>query len=148
MTRGKGKGTKEILSRSEEDLLRAEQHDLQGALKDTEFGIGTAAEQIDKDKIKKQIQGIDRAIAERQAPRLKGSEKDAMAKEAEEIEAELREGMPTKHEMDHPGSNPGAVRKHMSWDKRNSDKIERYRYIQKCLNPDDPRSVENLRRDR
>lgn len=148
MTRGKGK-VKEILSKAEEELLRSEQRDLQGALRETEqYGIGTAAEQIDKDKIKKQITGIDRAIAERQAPKLKGMEKDAMAQEAEQIEAELREGMPTREEMRHPGRNPGAVRKHMSWDKRNSDKIERYRYIQKCLNPDEPRSIENLRREK
>jgi len=146
MTRGKGK-VKEILSTTEREVLQGERRELQDALKN-EYGVGTSAQQIDKDKIKKQIDNIDRAIADREPPKVRGAEKDAMAKESERIEEELREGMPTRDEMRYPVRNPGAVRKHMNWDKRNSEKIERYRYIQRVLNPDDPRSVENLRKDK
>ena len=148
MVRGKGK-MKELLSESEKEALLNEKQELQATIKErSQYGIGTAAEQIDQSIIKKQIDKIDQAIADREPPKLRAVDKNAMAKEAEEIEAELREGMPTKNEMDHPGSNPGAVRKHMNWDARNRDKIERYRYIQRCLNPEDPRSVENLRKEK
>lgn len=143
----RSKGHKEILSSTEKEVLQGEKRELQDSLK-TEFGVGTAAQQIDKAKIQKQIDNIDRAIAERQVPKVRGAEKDAMAREAERIEEELREGMPTRDEMRYPVKNPGAVRKHMNWDKRNAPKIERYRYIQRILNPDDPRSVENLRKDK
>jgi hypothetical protein len=56
--------------------------------------------------------------------------------------------MPTRDEMRFPAKNPGAVRKHMAWSTKNAQRIERYRYIQRVLNPDDPRSVENLRREK
>ena len=148
MVRGKGK-MKELLSESEKEALLNEKQELQSTIKErSQYGIGTAAEQIDQSIIKKQIDRIDQAIAEREPPKLRGADKDAMAKEAEEIEKQLREGMPTRDEMDHPGNNPGAVRKHMNWDKRNAGNIERYRYIQRCLHPEDPRSIENLRREK
>jgi len=150
MVRARGTGKhKELLSQSEKEAMLSDKKELQETIRDrSQYGIGTAADQIDQAVIKKQIDRIDRAIADREPPKLRGADKDSMAKEAEEIEQELREGMPTKNEMDHPGSNPGAVRKHMNWDKRNQEKIERYRYIQRCLNPEDPRSIENLRKEK
>ena len=152
MVRSKGtavKAPKEILSEAEKQTLQEEKRSLQDALKEAgQYGVGTQAEQMDKATIQKQIDRIDQAIVSREAPRVRGSEKDDLIKEAEAIENELREGMPTRDEMDHPAKNPGAVRKHMNWSSRNNAKIERYRYIQRIINPEDPRSVENLRRDK
>jgi hypothetical protein len=148
MVRGSGK-TKEILTPSEKSGLLDEKHELQGTLKETQqYGRGTAAEQLDQAALQRQINNIDRVIAEREPPRLSGAKKDEMSKEAEQIENELREGMPTRDEMRFPAKNPGAVRKHMAWSNKNAQRIERYRYIQRVLNPDDPRSVENLRREK
>jgi hypothetical protein len=70
-----------------------------------------------------------------------------LAKEAQEIERKLQEGMPTREEMAHPSRNPGAVRKHLNWTARNNPLIQRYKTIQRTINPDDPHSIENLRRD-
>jgi len=71
-----------------------------------------------------------------------------MAKESDRLEQEMSVGMPSWDEMRHPSKNPGAVRKHMTWNSRNFDKIERYRRIQMILNPGEEKSVENLRKDR
>lgn len=145
----RSRGHKEILSRTEKETLVDAKKDLEQTLKDKrEAGIGTAAEQIDEGAIQREIKRIDNAIHDREAPRVRGIEKDRLAKEAQDIERKLQEGMPTKEEMAHPSSNPGAVRKHLNWAARNTPDIERYRYIQKVINPDDPRSVENLRREK
>lgn len=148
MVRGSGK-MKELLSASEKENLLDQKRELQDSIKDaTMYGKGTAAEQIDQAKAQKQIDNIDKAIADREPPKVKGSQKDALVAEVEQLEAEIREGMPTRDEMRYPARNPGAVRKHMGWSSRNAQKIERYRYLQRLLNPDDPRSIENLRREK
>ena len=148
MVRGSGK-TKELLSSTErEGLIDAKRELLDTQKELTQFGKGTAAEQLDQAAIQRQIRNIDKAIADREPPKLRGAQKDELAKEAEEIENRLREGMPTRDEMRFPGRNPGAVRKHMAWSAKNTQNIERYRYIQRVINPDDPRSVENLRREK
>ena len=148
MVRGSGK-TRELLSPAEKEGLLDQKRELQDTLKETQqYGKGTTAEQLDQAALGRQIASIDQAIASREPPKLRGGQKDDMAKEAEVIEAELREGMPTRDEMRFPAKNPGAVRKHMAWSAKNAQKVERYRYIQRVLNPDDPRSVENLRREK
>ena len=65
-----------------------------------------------------------------------------------EIEDRLVVGMPTRYEMDHPARCPGAVRKHLAWLSRNNPLIERYVEIQKILRPEEPKSVEALRKDK
>jgi len=148
MTRGKGKNV-EILSPSERQVLEDEKRELQDSLKEADqYGKGTAAEQMDRSTIKKQIDRIDHEIDSRQAPKVRGAAKDDLVKEAEELALRLQENMPTKDEMRYPVKNPGAVRKHMNWCKKNAVNVERYRYIQRIINPEDPRSVENLRKEK
>jgi hypothetical protein len=146
----RGKGTmKEILSTTEKESLLDQKRELQDTLKETQsYGKGTAAEQLDQQAIQKQIDRIDTVIADRQPPKLRGSEKDELAKEIEQLEESMREGMPTRDEMRFPARNPGAVRKHMLWNQRHAKNIERYRYLQRLINPEAPRSVENLRREK
>ena len=150
MTRGKGKEKKEeYLSLTEKNVLLDQKQDYEMQLKDlNEFGQGTAAAQMDKGNIQKQINRIENTIAEREPPKMTGSRKDQLIKEAEDIKAQLSVGMPTRDEMDHPAKNPGAVRKHMRWNDRNQVLIERFRTIQRLINPDEPESIENLRRDK
>lgn len=149
MVRGKGTKKQEFLSTTEKDVLAGQRADLVTQLKDlNEFGQGTAAAQIDKGSIQKQIDRIDRTIDERQPPKISGSRKDELIKEAGDIEEKLRIGMPTREEMNHPAKNPGAIRKHMKWLERNNPLIERYRTIQRLVNPDEPKSVESLRVDK
>jgi hypothetical protein len=150
MVRAKGKQkVVELLSPMEKEGLYGEKQDLQTQLRDlTEFGQGTAAVQIDKSIIQKRIDRIDQAIAEREPPKISGSRKDELIKEVGEIKEKLRLGMPTREEMAHPAKNPGAVRKHMHWDAKNKTLIERFRTIQRLINPDEPESIENLRKDK
>jgi hypothetical protein len=136
-----------ILSQTEIEGLREEQRELQEQL-DTSYGVGTAASQIDKGRLKARIAEIDHIIGELSAPSVRGASKDRLVKEAEELEEQLAVGMPTRWEMDHPAKCPGAVRKHINWESRNRARIERYRYIQQVINPDAPRSVESLRKDK
>lgn len=148
MVRGKGHKVQEVLSVSEKDDLLSQKRELQDSLKEKKsYGIGTQAEQIDEVKIRRQIQHIDDAISSREV-KTTGPQKDALIKEEAALAEQLQVGLPTRDEMDHPARNPGAIRKHMSWTVRNQANIDRWRYIQKVLRPDDPRSIENMRREK
>ena len=134
MTRGKGK---HILSIAEREGLVSEKKDLENTLKDAQnYGSGGAG--IDSGKIKAQIASLDKGLHEGEAPRATGARKDTLAAEARQLKEEIMVGMPTQFEMDHPGKAPGAIGKHMNWDKRNADKIRRYKEIMRILEPQDP----------
>ncbi len=141
MTRGKGK---QVLSPSERESLLDEKRELENALKDAEsgeYGKGTSAA-VDTTALKRQIAGIDQALEKGEAPKLSSQERAAMAKEAEVLKERIIQGMPTRYEMDHPAMCPGAVRKHMNWDKRTQADRARYRFIMQNLDPEDPTSAD------
>lgn len=130
--------------------LKEEKNDLQQSLKEAEgFGEGTGRSP-DVAAIKSQINRIDKLIDEGKPGRLTGIQKDALSKEAAELEEKFMEGLPTKYEMDHPSKCPGAVRKHMKWLTRfeNTGMVDRYRTIQKLLNPGEELSIERLRKEK
>jgi hypothetical protein len=134
MTRGKGT-QKKILSISEREGLISEKKDLETNLKDaSQYGGG----QVNTGVIKQQINNLDKALHDGMAPKVAGIKKDALWAEAKQLKEEIMAGMPTQFEMDHPGRAPGAVGKHMNWDKRNADKIRRYKEIMRMLEPQDP----------
>ena len=142
MTRGKGN---KVLSISEREALASEKKDLELELKQAEnpqFGRGTAAEMLDKGAMKRQISKLDAAIEQGSPSKVAGAKKDAMMKEAKELEARIKIGMPTRFEMDNPAKCPGAIRKHMNWDKRTTADRDRYRQIMRTLEPDDPTGVD------
>ena len=148
MVRPKGK-VPEFLSTTEKDVLNEQKKDLETQLKDIkEFGAGTPAAQMDQSAISQQIKRIDNVIENRSAPKVSGSRKDELYKECLQIREVLVQGMPTKYEMDHPAKCPGAVRKHLNWLRKNSVLIERHRTIQRLINPDEPESVEDLRKEK
>jgi hypothetical protein len=130
--------------------LKEEKKELESALKEIEggTGVGTAGSQVDVGKIKREIARIDMVIGDGTAPKPKASEQDQLVREEKELEDQIAEGMPTRDEMRHPARNPGAVRKHMEWGNRNQAKIQRYVAIQRILRPRDPKSIENLRKDK
>jgi len=111
-------------------------------------GVGTQAEQMDKARIKSQIRRLDLVLEESTPGRLTGQQRDALAKREVELEDILRQGIPTYDEMHHPAKNPGAVRKHMSWDLRNKENIKEYRNVQRLLNPGAEKSIEQLRKEK
>lgn len=141
MTRGKGKY---ILSQSEQEGLREDKRELEVALKDAEkgeYGKGTRAS-VDTGTIRRQIAKIDQALHEGEAPKLSPEKRDEYAKEAAALKEKFTQGMPTRFEMDHPAKCPGAVHKHLNWDKRTAEDRARYRWLMQILEPDDPTATD------
>lgn len=145
----RGKGTK-VMSVQEIANIQEEKKDLQQALKEGEgYGAGTGRE-VDTSVFKKQIDRFDKLLEEAKPGRLTGTQKDSLAREAKDLEEKFMEGLPTKYEMDHPAKCPGAVRKHMKWLSRfeKTGMIDRYRTIQRLLNPGEELSIERLRKEK
>ncbi|MDP2941987.1 MAG: hypothetical protein Q8O36_00515 [Candidatus Omnitrophota bacterium] len=141
MTRGKGK---QILSPSEREGLEEEKRELEVALKDAEsgeYGKGTSAS-VDTAALKRQIARIEQALDDGKAPKVSDRTRDELVKEAEELKERIIQGMPTKYEMDHPAMCPGAVRKHLNWDKRTQKDKARYKQIMNILEPEDPTAAD------
>lgn len=146
MVRGKQK--KEVLSYSERQGLQEQKRDAEGVLrtvKEEKEGSAGAA-RIDEGALRREINYLEEQI--RRGTPSKSADKDKMNSEAKGIAEKLKDGMPTRYEMDHPAKCPGAVRKHMSWNKRNKSEINRYIQIQRTLNPDAPRHIEELRKEK
>ena len=143
MVRGK---SKRILTYAERMGLQEEKRDLETLAKEANEPGRTRG--VDVGKIKRNIAHLEKEIYEGTAPRMTGVSKDRIAGRSRELEDKLREGMPTREEMAHPAKNPGAVRKHMSWDQRNKEVIKEYKDIQRKLNPDAPANIEALRREK
>lgn len=145
MVRGRRK-PREYLSASGKADLLSQKKELETTLKEREaYGAGTRAEQIDISKIRQEIAYIDKAIEDREPPKVRGTGKDRLVKEAEELKAKILEGMPTRYEMDFPHKSPGSVNKHLSWARRNVQNLERWREVQLTLNPEAPESIESYR---
>lgn len=75
--------------------------------------------------------------------------REDLVKEADALRVRILEGMPTRDEMDHPARHPGAIQKHLIWDKRTEKDKVRYREIMRILEPGDPTAIdlEKFRKD-
>lgn len=151
MVRGQGKSAvqerpQETLSKTEIQGLENEKRELESVIKEAEDKDRAVG--VDINQIRRKIQNIDNAIEERMPDTARGVKKDSLIREEREIEDKLVDGMPTRYEMDHPARCPGAVRKHLKWLSVNKSRIERYVQIQRIIRPDDPKSVEALRKDK
>ena len=150
MVRAKAR-PKEVLSTNELGDLRSQRDELERSLTDGEgYGAGTPGEQIDTAKTKREIAKLSAAIIDGTPGKLSGKQKDSLHREARQLEDRFKEGMPTRDEMAHPAKCPGAVRKHMKWLQRNeaTGAVDRYRQIQRTLNPGEEKSIESLREDK
>lgn len=143
MARGKGinptTGLARPMSAGEIMDIQGQKAEAEASLKyATENQAGGAGGAIDKSKLKAEINRYD-AILNAGAPKkVPGAQKDAMIKEVERIVEEMRVNMPTRDEMDHPAKNPGAVQKHMKWEERNRANIQKYKTLQRQIDPDNP----------
>jgi hypothetical protein len=141
-----------ILSVSERENLIQEKKELEATIRDAEsgeYGQGTRAS-VDKVTLKRQVDQIDTALHQNRARNLSSSDKDKVSNMAKQLENEIKDGMPTYDEMHAPDKHPGAVRKQYEWEKKNAHKIERWKYLRRQLEPNDPTvsNVEQLRRGR
>jgi DNA-binding CsgD family transcriptional regulator len=140
---------RKYLSETERSGIVEQKKDLEQMLEQAEgYGVGGPGEQLDKGKVKAEIARLDKQINDGTAPSARGSEKDALIKRERELKELIRTGMPTRYEMRRPSENPGAVRKHLAWSKRNEENINEYRNIQRILRPTHPESIETLRKDK
>ena len=147
----KARPAPQVLSTTELDDLKSERDELERSLTEGQgYGIGTAGEQIDPVKVKREISRLSTSIVDGTPGKLTDKQKDSLVKEAKQLEHRFKEGMPTRYEMDHPSRCPGAVRKHMKWLQRNENTgaVDRYRQIQRTINPGEEDSIETLRKDR
>jgi hypothetical protein len=155
MTRGKG-GKVNPVTGMDRSLTVAEREDLQGMKQEAvatlqhleSTQVAGSAEMVDKGKLKQEIARYDAILHEGTPAKVSGASKDKLREEAKRLEDAMTTNMPTRDEMDHPATNPGAVRKHMLWSERNKGNVARYKEIMRTLEPDDPTvtSIDRLRR--
>lgn len=137
---------KEYLSLSEVQNLQDEKRELEATVREIEGGAGDG--RVDAVRIKQEIRMLETAIGDRTPEKVSGPQKDRLCSEEKDLEKVIATGMPTRYEMARPTKNPGAVRKHMEWCKRNQASIERYVEIQRKIRPMEPKSIEVLRREK
>jgi len=151
----RGQKPKQVLSESELKTLREERKEVQdtlntvdGARGQEKYGEGTPAGNVDRAALNRQDKKLEQAIKDGSPTVLRGGQKDKAVSEAGELESHITDGMPTRDEMQRPLHHPGAVQKHMNWEKRNLHNILRWKQLKRQLNPGDPTtsSVENLRK--
>ena len=135
------------LSQTEINSLEDERKELESTIRESEDkdrAIG-----VDVSQLRNRSNQINRALESRVVEEVRGVSKDKLIREEREIEDFLvSSGMPTQYEMDHPARCPGAVRKHLKWLDRTRKAVSRYVEIQKILRPEEPKSVEALRKDK
>ena len=102
----------------------------------------------DKEGLHKLTRRLKQALADHTPTPFAETERDAMVKRAEALKAKFTTGMPTAAEM--RKSPPGAVGKHMAWEKRNKTDILEWKYITRRLDPEnedpDLTNIEMFRR--
>ena len=85
----------------------------------------------DMSNLRAQLQRLDKVI-ETSTPRpYAPTERDAVVRRNAEIEEQIKAGMPTAEEMRR--APPGAVDKHMDWEKRNKTLILEWKNIQRRM---------------
>jgi hypothetical protein len=138
-----------FLSVSEREELKQQKKELENTLREAEeWGKGTQAESLDKSRINKEIKFLEKALRASIPGNISSAQKDKLYKEMGELEEQIKEGMPTYDEMWMPEKNPGVVMKHYQWERKNAQKIDRWKQINRALDPLNPTisSIERLRR--
>lgn len=142
-----------ILSASEVEHLKGEQKDLQtnlDAIEKDRYGAGTIAASLDTGRLKMQIKRLDKVIEAGTSRPVSGINKDRIARDAQILGEKIQQGMPTRDQMIQTSKYPGVVRKHVEWNKHNRNDIQRWKQMQRHLNPDDPTrsNIETLRKEK
>src|SRR3990167_10812588 len=100
----------------------------------------------DKGEVAKQLRRVTKSFEE-QLPRppVDGEEEGRMISRSRDLLNDVLRGMPSQEEM--RKAPPGAVDKHMGWEKRNKQKIMEWKNLQLRLRPGE-REAANLERHR
>ena len=101
----------------------------------------------DKAGIRKQLGRMRKQLEEQSPPQLDAEGRDTVSARVRELEASIKDGMPSHEEM--RKAPDGAVGAHMAWEKRNKPNIIEWKNGRMALHPGDPdpdlSSVERLR---
>lgn len=119
--------------------LKAEKQDLERKLSNPQIQ--------DKGVVYQQLKKLSHQL-EAQTPRqIDAKDMDSAIRRSNELKEEILVGMPSQEEM--RKSPPGAVDKHMRWEKRNKNKIEEWKNLQLRINHDsDERDIANFEKYR
>ena len=147
MTRGK---TKRILTPGEVTDIKGMKAEAREQLNQIGVGMGTPADNLNKARLQKQINYYERLIDEGKAPKVAGTDRDMMAAEAKGLKDKVTAAMLTRYQMDHPSKNPGVIQKQVRFMQVYKKDIQRYKEIQRVLEPNDPTAVdlEQYRKER
>lgn len=132
-----------------ESLLRPNQiNDLASERNRIVEALKDRPEQIqDVSSAKKQVNNINNMLASQAPKELKGQEKDAAVKQANELKEKFLVGMPSQEEM--RKCPPGAIGKHMDWEKKNKPTIEKWKSLTLQINAGtDNQEIANIERFR
>lgn len=100
----------------------------------------------DKSEVQKKLMRTKRTFEEQiPKPPTSGDEEGRMVSREKQLLGEILSGMPSQAEMRR--APPGAVDKHMAWEKRNKLKIAEWKNLRLRLNPGE-REAANLERHR
>lgn len=101
----------------------------------------------DKGVVSTQLRKLNKQLETQTPTPFKSDEIDAKVKREKELREDLLNGMPSQEEM--RKAPPGAIGKHMTWEKTKKAKLMEWKEIQLRLNPesDDP-DVANFERFR
>lgn len=140
-----------ILSAAEKRALKDEQKEIEHNIKEAESGVGTGTKRsVDVGYLKQRANRLGEQIQKGSPGIMSGGDEANLSRESKELSESIKEGMPTVDEMRRPEKHPGAIEKHMAWEKRNYQKIMRFKQINRRLHPEDPTTsnIERLRRER
>tara|TARA_R110000803_G_scaffold210440_2_gene282267 strand:+ start:32266 stop:32928 length:663 start_codon:yes stop_codon:yes gene_type:complete len=102
---------------------------------------------VDKGETRKQLNSIGSMIDNQSAKQLAGQDLDLAKSRIETLKVDIAKGMPTDEEM--RKCPPGAVGRHMEWEKRTKESVSEYKRLMIATNTgsDDPElaSIERLR---
>lgn len=113
------------MSNAEPALLRPNQIREYEEMKDSlQKNLGKKDIQ-DKAAVRGQLRRLERSLEVQRPVAPVGPEKDKLARETDELLDKILVGMPSQAEM--RCCPPGAIDKHRSWEKRNKDRIQRWK---------------------
>lgn len=102
---------------------------------------------VDKGETRKQLNSIGSMLDNQSAKQLSGQDLDSAKSRIDTLVADITKGMPSDEEM--RKCPPGAVGRHMAWEKRTKESVSEYKRLMIATNmgSDDPElaSIERLR---
>lgn len=119
-------------------------------MEEERYGAGGRGDGADKEALRKEANRYEKMADDFSPRKLRGGDKDKLAKRAEELREKMSEGMPTYSEMNDMRKNPSAPYKNLAWEKRNAENTQEYKQIMRRLEPGDPgaASIERFRRSK